>query len=136
MGWIEPKTDWTSESYFNADDYNRITSNISYLFDFLSTLFSGVDGSINVGEEKTVYSLIYAREINEIEEKLSELNIATYNLNIGQQMEYMDNGRTMDYNELNRIEEACLKIYKTMVSHKDSLKRLSFVLGGQKGFKV
>ena len=135
MEWIEPKTDWTSESYFNADDYNRITSNITYLYDLLSTLFLGVDSSI-IGEEKNVYSLIYAREINEIEEKLSELNSLTYNLNIGQQMEYMDNGRTMDYNELNRIEEACLKIYKTMVSHKDSLKRLSFVLGGQKGFKV
>ena len=135
MEWIEPKTDWTSESYFNADDYNRITSNITYLYDLLSTLFLGVDSSI-IGEEKNAYSLIYAREINEIEEKLSELNSLTYNLNIGQQMEYMDNGRTMDYNELNRIEEACLKIYKTMVSHKDSLKRLSFVLGGQKGFKV
>ena len=135
MEWIEPKTDWTSESYFNADDYNRITSNITYLYDLLSTLFLGVDSSI-IGEEKNVYSLIYAREINEIEEKLSELNSLTYNLNIGQQMEYMDNGRTMDYNELNRIEEACLKIYKTIVSHKDSLKRLSFVLGGQKGFKV
>lgn len=135
MGWIEPKTDWTSESYFNADDYNRITSNITCLYGLLSTLFLGVDSSI-IGEEKNVYSLIYAREINEIEEKLSELNSLTYNLNIGQQMEYMDNGRTMDYNELNRIEESCLKIYKTMVSHKDSLKRLSFVLGGQKGFKV
>lgn len=135
MEWIEPKTDWTSESYFNADDYNRITSNITYLYGLLSTLFLGVDSSI-IGEEKNVYSLIYAREINEIEEKLSELNSLTYNLNIGQQMEYMDNGRTMDYNELNRIEEACLKIYKTMVSHKGSLKRLSFVLGGQKGFKV
>ena len=135
MEWIEPKTDWTSESYFNADDYNRITSNITYLYGLLSTLFLGVDSSV-IGEGKNVYSLIYAREINEIEEKLSELNNLTYNLNIGQQMEYMDNGRTMDYNELNRIEEACLKIYKTMVSHKDSLKRLSFVLGGQKGFKV
>lgn len=135
MGWIEPKTDWTSESYFNADDYNRITSNITYLYGLLSTLFLGVDSSI-IGEEKNVYSLIYAREINEIEKKLSELNSLTYNLNIGQQMEYMDNGRTMDYNELNRIEEACLKIYKTMVSHKDSLKRLSFVLGGQKGIRV
>lgn len=135
MGWIEPKTDWASESYFNADDYNRITSNITYLYGLLSTLFLGVDSSV-IGEEKNVYSLIYAREINEIEEKLSELNSLTYNLNIGQQMEYMDNGRTMDYNELNRIEKACLKIYKTMVSHKDSLKRLSFVLGGQKGFKV
>ena len=135
MEWIEPKTDWTSESYFNADDYNRITCNITYLYGLSSTLFIGVDSSV-IGEEKNVYSLIYAREINEIEEKLSELNSLTYNLNIGQQMEYMDNGRTMDYNELNRIEEACLKIYKTMVSHKDSLKRLSFVLGGQKGFKV
>ena len=135
MEWIEPKTDWTSESYFNADDYNRITSNITYLYGLSSTLFIGVESSV-IGEEKNVYSLIYAREINEIEEKLSELNSLTYNLNIGQQMEYMDNGRTMDYNELNRIEKACLKIYKTMVSHKDSLKRLSFVLGGQKGIKV
>lgn len=135
MGWIEPKTNWTPNDYFNADDYNRITSNISYLYDFLSTLFLDVD-STNIGEEKTVYSLIYAREINEIEEKLSELNSATYNFNIGQQMEYMDNGKTMDFNELNRIEESCLKIFTTMLVHKDSLIRFSFVLGNKKGIRV
>lgn len=31
MAWMEPKTDWVSTDYFNAEDYNRMIGNISYL---------------------------------------------------------------------------------------------------------
>ena len=31
MAWIEPKTNWTSQDFFNIEDYNRIIGNIAYL---------------------------------------------------------------------------------------------------------
>ena len=89
-----------------------------------------------MGEEKLEESLIYAREINAIEVALEKLNKETYKFNIGETKEYMKNKRTLDFNELNRIESAILLLYKTMISHKESLPRFEFNLGGQKGFRV
>ena len=135
MAWITPKTDWTSKSYFNFADYNRIIGNIDYLKAYLDTLFYGLK-NISTMEEKTAKSLIYAREINAIETALEQLNLETYKFDIGETKEYMANTRTIDYVELNRIETAISMLYRQMVNHKENLTRLAFTLGGQKGIKV
>lgn len=133
--WIEPKTDWTSNDYVNTVDYNRIIGNIAYLKAYLDGLFADLT-NVSLGEEKAVESLIYAREINAIEVALETLNLETYKFDIGERKEYMANRRTLDFNELNRIECAILLLYQTMVIHKENLPRLAFTLGGQKGIKV
>ena len=43
MSWIEPKTDWTSSDYFNAEDYNRIIGNVIYLKAFSDALFNSLE---------------------------------------------------------------------------------------------
>jgi hypothetical protein len=135
MAWIEPKTDWVSSDYFNATDYNRIIGNITYLKAYLDTLFYGLT-NISTMEEKTAKSLIYAREINDIETALETINLETYKFDIGETKEYMANTRTLDFAELNRIESAILLLYTQMVNHKENLTRLAFTLGNQKGIKV
>ena len=135
MAWIEPKTDWVSSDYFNATDYNRIIGNIAYLKAYLDTLFYGLT-NISTMEEKTAESLIYAREINNIETALETLNLETYKFDMGETKEYMANTRTLDFVELNRIESAILLLYTQMVNHKENLTRLAFTLGNQKGIKV
>ena len=135
LDWLPPKTDWTANDYVNTVDYNRIIGNISYLKAYLDGLFADLT-NVSLGEEKAVESRIYAREINAIENALETLNLETYNFNIGQKKSYQTNKRTIDWVELNRIESAILLLYKTMVAHKQSLPRLAFTLGGQKGIKV
>ena len=135
MAWIEPKTDWVGDDYVNATDYNRIIGNISYLKAFLDSLFANLT-NVSLGEEKTVKSLLYAREINAIEQALATLNLETYNFNIGDIKEYLPNTSTIDFVELNRIEGAILLLYQTMLAHKENLPKLALTLGGQKGFKV
>ena len=133
--WITPKTDWTSESYFNSEDYNRIIGNITYLKAYLDTLFYGLT-NISTMEKKTATSLIYAREINAIETALETLTIETYKFNIGETKEYIANTRTLDFVEINRIESAILLLYTQMINHKENLTRLAFTLGNQKGIRV
>ena len=135
MEWITPKTDWTSDSYFNAEDYNRIIGNITYLKAYLDSLFLGLT-NISTMEEKNAKSLIYAREINVIETALEQLNLETYKFDIGETKEYMANTRTLDFVELNRIESAILLLYKTMVAQKEALPRFTFKLGNRKGIRV
>ena len=37
--WIEPKTNWTNQDYFNLDpDYARIKGNIEYIQEFSETM--------------------------------------------------------------------------------------------------
>ena len=57
MAWIEPKTDWTSSDYFNAEDYNRIIGNVIYLKAFSDALFNSLT-NVSLGEEKTKISQI------------------------------------------------------------------------------
>ena len=135
MAWTEPKTNWTKDDFFNIEDYRRITNNIMYLKDFLDSLFYGLS-DLQLMSEKNISEPIYAREINDIENNIELLNIETYKLEIGDTKEYFPNKRTMDFNELNRIEKAMFDIYTKMKKHKELLTRLSFRLGNQKGLKV
>ena len=133
--WLPPKTDWISTDYFNIVDYNRIIGNIRYLKNFAKKLFLDFD-ILSMGEEKTYVSMIYAREMNAIESNLEIINANTYSFDIGEAKTFQANKSTPLWSEFNRIESACLLIYKTMTAHKNALPRLAFTLGGQKGLKV
>ena len=135
MAWIEPKTDWKSNDYFNIEDYNRIIGNISYLKAFSEELFKYLD-TLDMGEEKTYVSMIYAREMNAIENNLEIINENTYDFDIGETKTFQANKSTPLWSEFNRIESACLLIYSTMIAHKNALPRLAFTLGDQKGIRV
>jgi hypothetical protein len=139
MEWIEPKTDWDITDYFNIDDYGRIVNNIAYLKEYAKTILlnlENVEFSENIVNDKTYTSMIYASEINAIEDKLEELNLKTYAVNIGEKKTYYPNEKTMNYDDLNRIETACLNIFKTISSHINEIQRFPFTLGGQKGIVI
>ena len=133
--WIEPKTDWVSSDRVNTRDYNRIIGNLTYLKVYLDTFFNELT-NVSLGEEKTIESPIYAREINNIETSLERLNLETYRFDIGETKNYQANERVIDYNELNRIERAIWLLYYTMVVQQENVTRLAFTLGSQKGIKV
>ena len=135
MAWMEPKTDWKESDYFNAKDYNRFIGNLTVLKVLTEELFKTMDLT-PMGEDKTYYSLIYAREINAIENNLETINLNTYGFHIGEKVVYKENGKTPLYSEMNRMESAMLKLYTTMQAHKRNLPRLAMTLGGQKGMRV
>lgn len=134
MAWIEPKTDWVATDYFNASDYNRINGNVAHLKAYLGTLFNGIEISLSE-EEKSYLSLIYAREMNAIEDSISALNIASYGLPIVDAKTYKANGATPTYEDLNRIENSLWALYYMAQVHKANLPRLALTLG-QKGIRV
>lgn len=132
LEWLPPKIDWTSSDYFNAIDYNRIIGNLAFLRDYANKLFLELS-DVTIKAEKNYMSLLYAREINVIEEELEVLNVETYSLDIGDKKVYKTNGKVPDYNEFNRIERACLNLYIEMKCHKENLPRLAFRLGNRNG---
>lgn len=133
--WLPPKTDWVANDYFNVVDYNRIVGNLTYLKSFSEKLFRSYD-LLDMEQEKTYTSMIYAREINAIENNLETVNINTYNFDIGDTKEFYPNKATPLWSEFNRIESAMLLLHNTMLAHKNALPRLAFTLGRQKGLRV
>lgn len=125
--WKEPKTDWVSDDYINAEDYNRIIGNIAYLRELEQELYQPV--WCRELTEKAVDEFPYAVEFNAIEgflERLSEETFPFENFIIHY---FYDGGPTPRYDELNRIEEACLAFYNGYNRQKLTRQRLSIPLG-------
>lgn len=135
MGWETPKTDWGAENdRFDAPNYNRIKNNLLYLHELAEYLYKTFEIG-DMGSDKDYSSLYYADEINMLSQNLETINLNTYPVNIGETITYVANQTFIGYEDLNRIESACLKIYRILTEQKIHLTRLSFRLGNMKGVK-
>lgn len=129
MAWQTPKTDWVSTDYFNIEDYNRIVGNLTELRNLAVIGYKDFDLDKMV-VEKTYSDYIYADEINAIESNLTRICNNTYLPDIGTQQTYYANQPTPDWQEFNRIESACLTLYKNLQGQLSGKRRLPFILGG------
>lgn len=133
--WKTPKIDWTEDDYFGYLDYNRIINNIFFLNRFMRFLFFPFSIT-DMGDDKNYESMIYAREFNTIEDNLQTINQNTYQFEIGEKKTWQANRPTPTYEDFNRIEGACLKLYIQSMADYEALTTLAFTLGGEKGIKV
>ena len=111
MAWTEPKTDWDVSSRFDKNDFNRIKNNLNYLKDLAYTLY-----------EAFIYT--------DLENNLHRICDSTLALDIGIKKEYFPNQQFINYEELNRIEKAGLRLYELLKGQDTGRKRLAFTLGG------
>ena len=141
MAWITPKTDWQgstdengvySGDYFNADDFNRIKNNLACLREIAIAIYK--DFAINdLGEDKTPVDYFYADEINALEENLTTINGNTLKRSIGEPAIYVDNGRTMTFEELNRLEGATLDLYNRLINQYEGRRMFTWNFGMKGG---
>ena len=140
MSWVTPKTDWfgavdSEGKYhgdrFNASDFNRIKNNLEYLKDMANKLYKEFSiGSL--GTDRTPADFFYADEINQLETNLNTINSNTLRMSYGSAPVYNENGLTMDFTELNRLEGAILDLYDRL--HNESEGRRMFTWNfGMKG---
>lgn len=139
MAWITPKTNWKARyneqgeyigDYFNVEDYNRICGNLQLIKD----LYIAYNKPSIDFETFTIInrqSLAYANDFNKIERNLEKLLKAFGGLNnlIGKMKTYLNNGRTIDYAELNRIESVSLELYELLPREYQAQRQLEFSLG-------
>lgn len=139
MAWTTPKTDWYGAvvngvytgDRFNAVDFNRIKNNLVYLRDLAVKVYE--EFSITaVGADKTTADYFYAEEINKMEQNLATINAKTLKMSYGTAPTYTDNGRTMDYAELNRLEGAILDLYDKLTNQYEGRRKFkwNFGMGG------
>lgn len=137
MAWETPKTDWygsTDENgvysgdRFNASDFNRIKNNLDYLRELAIKMYETFSiGSL--GSDRTYTDYFYADEINQLESNLVTINNNTLKRSYGSSPTYADNGSTMDYKELNRLEGAILDLYNRLTNQHDGRRTLTWNFG-------
>lgn len=141
MAWVTPKTDWNGNTSadgtyigdrFNAADFNRIKNNLDYLRELAIKLYD--EFAINVlGDDRTVEDYFYADEINQLEENLITINTNTLKRSYGTAPTYVDNGRTMDFTELNRLESAMLDLYDRLSNESEGRRMFTWNFGMKGG---
>lgn len=137
MAWATPKTDWygtTDENgvysgdRFNATDFNRIKNNLAYLRDLAITMYAEFS-IVSLGSDRTTSSYFYADEINQLEQNLVTINANTLKRSYGSAPTYSANGKTMNYQELNRLESAILDLYDRLTNQHDGRRTLTWNFG-------
>lgn len=119
MAWETPKTDWYGRvdengvytgDRFNAADFNRIKNNLEHLKDMAIKLYAEFS-IVSLGDDRTPRDYFYADEINQMEANLNTINSNTLQRSYGSTPSYIENGNTMNFADLNRLEGAILDLY-------------------------
>ena len=142
MAWETPKTDWHGSSdsegvytgdRFNAVDFNRIKNNLDYLRELAIKLYDEFS-IVSLGADRTSVDYFYADEINQLEENLKTVNENSLRRSYGNAPTYVDNGNTMDFVELNRLEGAILDLYNKLNNQYNGRRNLTFMFGAKEDF--
>lgn len=135
MQWIEPKIDWTINDYINIEDFNRIKNNLLYLYEISKKYYFyklSYPSIVDVNYRSYAYSDIW----NQLERNLEDIIKNTYRLpSLGEMKLFIGGDPYIDYMELNRLENACLRYYNLFNSLGSTTKTLSFTLGGDNDIK-
>ncbi len=130
MAWLEPKTDWRADDYFNIQDYNRIKGNLNEIRVQALTLWPDFPFE-EMGADKTYQDYgFYADEINRFEENVEHICEGTFPFAVGEKQTFYENTPFITWEELNRIEEACRLMYSNIRSRISGRRMLAFVLNG------
>ena len=129
--WQQPKTDWKVNDFFNTTDYNRIKDNLNEIRSQALILWQDFPFE-EMGADKTYqdYSF-YADEINHFEENVEHICQGTFPFPAGNKQTFYENTPFIDWQELNRLEEACRLMYSNIRSRIEGRARLAFTLGGE-----
>lgn len=127
--WIEPKTNWTNEDYFNLDpDYSRIKGNIEYIKEFAEMMNKVFH--IDPMNTYTIEEIPLVDFFNTIVSNVRKVEEGTYVVSSMQPMrDYTQNGVIFDANDLNTIEKNLLIVYNLLMGEWSSLNKLEFMLG-------
>ena len=128
--WKTPKTNCKEGYFFNIEDYNRIKGNLNEIRSQALLLWPDFDFE-EMGSDKTYQDYgFHADEINRFESNVENIRAGTYPFKTGSRRTFYDNQPFINWQELNRIEEACRLIYSNIQSRYNGRKTISFTLNG------
>lgn len=127
--WKEPKVNWKPSDRFNFSDYNRIKNNLKWLHDKAVELYHNFPIE-DMGEDINDYFTFWnPKFFNTWERNLETINNNIFTQDYGISQRFFENGPFIRWDELNRIENATLKMRIILDSVENGLRRIPFRLG-------
>ena len=134
--WKPPKTNWKSTDKFNWSDYNRIKNNLKWIHEKACELYKPFKID-DMGEDIRDYRTYWeVRFFNAWEENLDTINKYMYSQNYGKRQRFYENGPFIQWNELNRIEGAILRMREILDSQESGIRRIPFRFGLYKEVRI
>ncbi len=126
--WTYAKTNWVRE-YFTPLAYNRIADNLRYLTELAFQLYE--PWALEAIPRLDGRSIYVAPVFNAIEDTVKGLMKHTLQPEGAQAPKHLvANGKTWDYQDVNRIEETAFLFHGILEAQKRNRKTLQFTLGG------
>ena len=133
--WTDPKTNWENTDKFNVSDFNRIKNNIEFLHNEAELLYKNFEIS-NMGQNIESYESYWdVKCFNAFEENIETINNIIFTQDYGIMQRFFENGPFIKWDELNRIETACLRMKDILHRQKIGLRKIPFSLGNMKGVR-
>ena len=133
--WTNPKTNWKNTDRFNVYDFNRIKNNIEYLHNEAELLYKNFEIS-NMGQNIESYENYWdVSFFNAFEKNVETINNIIFTQDYGVMQRFFENGPFIKWDELNRIETACLRMKDILHRQKIGLRKIPFSLGNMKGVR-
>lgn len=128
MAWVEPKTDWVDDDYFNLDpDYNRIKGNIEHLVALAQSVYNPWENTEL--ETATIDGYPTVTFFNKVIAATNEI-LDKYRPSSAQEMRtYLANGTAWQAADLNNIENNHWLLYRVLTAQEQSIPKLSMTLG-------
>jgi hypothetical protein len=127
--WTTPKTNWTTNDYFNLDpDYNRIKGNIQYIKDFSGQMYA--DFPLLAMGDFSIDGYPFDTFLNNIVDNVTRLESNLFKPPDDQDMNrYVGGGNGWDYTQLNIIESNLLRLHDAMIGQWNCIPRIAFTMG-------
>ncbi|MEG0133491.1 MAG: hypothetical protein RR891_06005 [Clostridium sp.] len=106
MVWITPKTNWSKDDYYNAEDLNRVENNTKVVADML-----GVQ-TTNIITNRDYSSLLFSETLNRIESSIEALNVI--NMEWQKMKTTWVEGEPFSYKDANRLEVNIANLYSIL----------------------
>ncbi|KRQ86062.1 hypothetical protein ABG79_02194 [Caloramator mitchellensis] len=122
MSWLEPKINWTSEDYYNAEDLNRVENNIKELETIFKTLNPNFTLFDNVVTNRNYAHIEFVESLNRIEDLINSIrNAFTTTPNFIEPKTNWQHLDSFSYIDANRLEQNLKDLYEYINKAIDNL---------------
>lgn len=119
MAWIPPKTNWTSQDYYNFEDLNRVENNTEYINELLKLLEYNID--LVIEKDRDVVRIEFAKNFNRIEGNIDLIKVYRPKNWIAPKLDWKYD-TPFSYVDANRLENNLSVLYNYAKGNIDNFK--------------
>lgn len=116
---LSPKTDWTREDYYDADDLNRVEANTQFIARYLREIQYNVPALTSI-EDRTPESIDFISSINRVEGNIESIRTSFLTPPGYQERKIWALGMGFDYRDANRLENNLSLLYEWAIKAKEN----------------